>query len=67
MTDIFDAMYPRRPPMTADEARENIRAMRAETSKCAMRRMLKLATTPIANLSEEASEIYAAELRAMTA
>lgn len=48
----------RKPPMTADEARENIAAMRAETPVNAMRRLIKLALGPLGNLSDEAKAIY---------
>ena len=48
----------RKPPMTTDEARENIAAMRAETPSNAMRRLITIALGPLGNLSDEARAIY---------
>ena len=48
----------RKPPMTADEARENISEMRAETPASAMRKLVKMALGPLGNLSEEAKAVY---------
>jgi len=64
MTDAFDTMFPRRAPMTADEARANVATMRADTSKKAMRRLLQVAVGPLGNLTEDARAIYTAALTA---
>jgi len=64
MTDAFDTMFPRGAQMTADEARANIAAMHADTSKKAMRRLLQVAVGPLGNLTDDARAIYAAELAA---
>ena len=48
----------RKHPMTADEARENIAAMRAETPANAMRKLIQIALGPLGNLSDEAKAIY---------
>ena len=52
----------RKPPMTADEARSNIAAMRAETPANAMKRLIKVALGPLGNLSDEAKAIYSEAL-----
>lgn len=52
----------RRPPMSAEEARENIAEMRLHTNPRAMRRLLTLALGPLGNLSDEARTIYQAEI-----
>lgn len=52
----------RKEPMTAPEARENIAAMLAETSKAARVRMLKLALK-IGNLSDAARVVYRDQLQ----
>ena len=62
MTDAFDTMYPRRAPLSAADACANIAAMRSDTSKKAMRRLLQVALGPAGNLTDEARAIYAAEL-----
>jgi len=64
MNDAFDTMFPRRAPMTADEARNNVAAMQADTNPKAMRRVLQLALGPIGNLTDDARAIYAAALAA---
>ena len=48
----------RKLPMTADDARANISAMRAETPANAMRRLITIALGPLGNLSDEARAIY---------
>lgn len=53
----------RRPPMTADEARESVAAMRRDTEPRAMRRLLTVALGPFGNLTDEARIIYAVALR----
>ena len=62
MPDAFDTMFPRRAPMTADAARANIDAMKSDTSKKAMRRLLQVAIGPLGNLTDDARAIYAAAL-----
>lgn len=52
----------RKAPMTADEARENVAAMLAETKPAPMRRLLSLALGPLGNLSDEARSVYQAAL-----
>jgi len=52
----------RRAPLTADEAREIVRDMRAKTSRKAAAAFLKAALR-IGNLSADATEIYSTELR----
>ena len=50
----------RKPPMTADEARKNIAAMRADTPVNAMRKLIEIALGPHGNLSEAAKDVYRA-------
>ena len=64
MTDAFDTMFPRRAPMTADDARANIAAMNAATSAQAMRRLMQIAIGPLGNLTADARAVYAAALDA---
>lgn len=52
----------RKQPMTAEEARENITAMMAETKPAARRRLIDLALGPLGNLSDEAKAVYRAAL-----
>ena len=54
----------RKPPMTAEEARENVSAMMAETEPAARRRLMKLALGPLGNLSDDAKAVYRAALAA---
>lgn len=57
-----------KPPMTAAEARENIAAMKAETSLRSQRQLLRHAINPrIGNLGAEARAIYAARLAELDA
>jgi hypothetical protein len=51
--------------MTADEARDNVRRMKAETPKNAMKRLLQLAIGPLGNLSDDACAVYRAALAEM--
>lgn len=44
--------------MTADEARDNVRRMKDETPKNAMKRLLQLALGPLGNLSDDARAVY---------
>jgi HD-GYP domain-containing protein (c-di-GMP phosphodiesterase class II) len=67
MADAFDAMFPRRPPMPADAAREVVAEMQRKTSKRAAVRMLTLALGPAGNLSDEARTIYRDELERLGA
>ena len=53
----------RKPPMTEQEARDNIAAMRKETPRNAMLRIINLALGPMGNLSPEARAIYQEELK----
>jgi hypothetical protein len=62
MTAAFDTMFPRRPLMTADQAREVICEMQRKTSKKSAKRLLTLALGPAGNLSDEARDVYRAEL-----
>jgi hypothetical protein len=64
MNNAFDTMFPRRAPMTADEARNNVAAMQADTNKKVMRRVLQIALGPLGNLTDEARFNYAASLAA---
>jgi hypothetical protein len=48
----------RKEPMTAEEARENIAAMKAETNPKAMQRLIAVALGPLGNLSDEAKAVY---------
>ena len=45
-------------PMTKSEAIENVAAMKADTPKNAMKRLLTMALGPIGNLSDEATVVY---------
>ena len=54
----------RKPPMTAQEARDNIAAMRKDTPRPAMLRLIKLALGPMGNLSPAARAIYQEALNA---
>ena len=48
----------RKPPMTAEEASENVARMKAETSKRSRVQLMRHAVTGLGNLSEEAKEVY---------
>lgn len=61
MTYAFDLMYPPRPAMTADEAREVVAEMMSDTPADARRRLIKTALK-IGNLSEGAKAVYRAAL-----
>jgi len=67
MTDAFDTMFPRRPPMTAGEARAVVAEMQAQTRPAAAVRLLMLAIGPAGNLTDEARNVYCAELDRLTA
>jgi polyhydroxyalkanoate synthesis regulator phasin len=61
MTDTFNAMFPRRPPMTAEEAREIVAEMMRETPKTARNSLIRTALK-IGNLSNAAKDVYRAAL-----
>ena len=63
MTDAFDAMFPRRAAMTADEARDVVAQMMRETPKPARARLIQTAIK-IGNLTDEAKAVYRAALAA---
>jgi hypothetical protein len=67
MTDAFDAMFPRRSPMTAEQAREVVAEMQRHTSKRSAVRLLTIATGLGGNLTDEARDIYRAELERLSA
>ena len=52
-------------PMTKNEAIANIKAMRAETPKNAMKKILQMAIGGFGNLSDEARKVYTEELEQM--
>ena len=52
----------KRLPMTADEARDNVREMLAHTRKSARIALLQAALGPLGNLSDAARTIYATQL-----
>jgi hypothetical protein len=54
----------KRPPMTAQEARDNLAAMMRVTKKPARMRLLEVALSPLGNLSDEARAVYGAALDA---
>ena len=61
-------IYRYRPaPMTAAEARENVEAFRLETPMGVTMKMLRLALRPYSNVTDEAREVYRAELRRIEA
>lgn len=61
MIDALDQMFPRRAPMTGDEAREVVAEMFRVTSKRARVSMWRTAIR-IGNLSDEARNVYRAAL-----
>lgn len=63
MTDAFDTMFPRKPPMTAAEAHEIVAEMQRVTSKRARIYTWKTAIQ-IANMTDAAKDVYRAALRA---
>jgi hypothetical protein len=63
MTDAFDQMFPRRAPMTADQARDVVAEMMRDTPLAARNRLIKLALQ-VGNLTGEAKDIYRAALDA---
>lgn len=63
MTDAFDKMLPRRPPMTADEATSIVAEMMRYTSKQSRRKLWETAIR-IGNLTDEAKAVYRAALEA---
>lgn len=66
-TDTFTAMFPRRPRLDADGARQNVAEMRAATPMLAAVRLMTLATGPAGNLTDGAREVYLAEIARLTA
>ena len=64
MTDAFDTMFPRKPPMTADTAREVVAEMMRDTPAPARKRLIQTALR-IGNLTDEAKELYRAALADM--
>jgi hypothetical protein len=63
MTDTFNTMFPRRPPMAAAQAHEVIAEMMRDTPRPARERLIK-AALKIGNLTDEAKAIYRAALDA---
>ena len=63
MTDAFDHIFPRRPAMTADEAREIVAEMMRDTPAPARNRMFQTALR-IGNLTDEAKAVYRAAITA---
>ena len=63
MTDVFDQMLPRRPAMTAAEARTVVAEMMRDTPRPARNKLIKLALK-IGNLTDDAKMIYRAALDA---
>lgn len=51
-----------KPPMTREEAQENVAEMMRHTPRDAMRRLLQLALGPLGNLSDDARDVYRAAL-----
>jgi polyhydroxyalkanoate synthesis regulator phasin len=63
MTDAFDTMFPRRPAMTAAQAREVVAEMMRDTPRPARERLIKTALK-IGNLTDDAKAVYRAALNA---
>jgi len=61
------ATHTRKPPMTADEARENAAAMSAQTDPRAAVRLMRLALGPLGNLTDGARDVYRAAIAKATA
>ncbi len=57
----------RKPPMTADEARENVAEMSAHTDPRAAVRLMAIALGPLGNLTDEARDVYRAAIAKATA
>jgi len=57
----------RKPPMTAEEARDNVSEMYAHTDQRAAVRLMRMALGPIGNLTDEARDVYRAALAKLTA
>ena len=57
----------RKPPMTADEAREAVEIMRRETPVPAQKVILRTALSHLGNLLEEAKAVYRARLAELEA
>ena len=56
----------RKPPMTATEAADVVSQMRRYTKPDAAARLMRTALGPLGNLSDEAREVYRAELARMS-
>jgi polyhydroxyalkanoate synthesis regulator phasin len=63
MTDAFETMFPRRPPMTEEQAREVLSEMMKDTKPAARKRLMQTALK-IGNLTDEAKAVYRAALAA---
>lgn len=63
MADTFDSMFPRRAPMTAEEARKVLAEMMRDTAPPARKRLMQTALK-IGNLTDEAKAVYRAALAA---
>ena len=61
MNDTFDQMFPRRPAMTADEARNVVAEMMRDTHPDARNHLLRIAIK-VGNLTDEAKAVYLAAL-----
>lgn len=61
MIDTFDTMFPRKPAMTATEAREVIAEMMRDTPAPARKRLIQVALR-IGNLTDDAKTVYRAAL-----
>ena len=62
MTAAFDSVFPRKPAMTADEAKSIVAEMMAETPRPAMIKLIKLALKA-GNLTDEAKSVYRSALQ----
>jgi polyhydroxyalkanoate synthesis regulator phasin len=61
--DAFDKMFPRRAPMTEEQAREVVTEMMQHTPAPARKRLMQTALK-IGNLTDEAKAVYRAALAA---
>ena len=61
--DAFDKMFPRRAPMTEEQARKVLAEMMRDTAPPARKRLMQTALK-IGNLTDEAKAVYRAALAA---
>ena len=61
--DAFDKMFPRRAPMTEEQARKVLAEMMRDTAPPARKRLMQIAIQ-IGNMTDEAKAVYRAALAA---